>query len=653
MKITKTKALLVALAAGVAGCGPMLADGVAVAALATAAPKPSIEAIRTALLKDDPAFFQTFQDPNRLEMGNLVEQAGDLLEASALFGAFKVFQFLLKQVRPAELAPARQAHLLNLCIRSLPYEALPEADRPAAAPSGGENARKWREFSDRAQAGKARILASLLKQGWPVDVPDASGLTPTQQAALSANLPALKSLLAAGGRVSQASEPGQLAKDQTLADLLKTYFDANALLEHALDQGAKLNSDLGFEWWMIRRVLDRESEGGDALFLRLLRQDLPMPSKDWLELANFLMDFPPPRALTLLLALHAKAGSLVTIPDRHDLLRRARQAKDARVYPHIVEWLGPLDEDEKSVELSEAIEAADPERSLPVIQFWLHRGQTPYAPSAKGGRNAVEKAWNAGPRIFVPLLETLATCNLLQPKDLNHLLDSALTCLNMEMNPADLRAKLDALEKVGVSLKPFAQHPLWSRPTDELEPGSSFFNLTPGAAAALFEVGKRGVNLNRDFEGEPFLVGYFTHSVCWAGEQVAMARSVDLIREVLRQGASLNQPVKGATLLHHAASSGQVEVAKLFLEAGLAVNSTLAPLKGTPLMWAVRDNQTAMVQWLLAHGADPNLATVNGWSALGMANYLKDKNPNIERKNIIESLQRAGALSLQPAALKN
>jgi ankyrin repeat protein len=58
----------------------------------------------------------------------------------------------------------------------------------------------------------------------------------------------------------------------------------------------------------------------------------------------------------------------------------------------------------------------------------------------------------------------------------------------------------------------------------------------------------------------------------------------------------------GISLLYHAAMSGNVEIAELLKAGGTSLASA-----GHALQGATNYNRLAMVQWLLAHGADPNL----------------------------------------------
>lgn len=77
-----------------------------------------------------------------------------------------------------------------------------------------------------------------------------------------------------------------------------------------------------------------------------------------------------------------------------------------------------------------------------------------------------------------------------------------------------------------------------------------------------------------------------------------------LLAQLLDNGGSVIMRQRGGeTALHHAAMSGETEVAKLLLEKGADINQR--DLKGsTPLYLAAESNQPAMVAFLLDHKAD-------------------------------------------------
>jgi len=83
--------------------------------------------------------------------------------------------------------------------------------------------------------------------------------------------------------------------------------------------------------------------------------------------------------------------------------------------------------------------------------------------------------------------------------------------------------------------------------------------------------------------------------------------STELIELLLKHGADANSAnPEGETALHLLARSGNVEAAKLLLKAGAKVDPRENFGQQTPLMWAVARRQPAMVELLLAKGANPD-----------------------------------------------
>jgi ankyrin repeat protein len=81
----------------------------------------------------------------------------------------------------------------------------------------------------------------------------------------------------------------------------------------------------------------------------------------------------------------------------------------------------------------------------------------------------------------------------------------------------------------------------------------------------------------------------------------------------------------GLTPLVFAAREGDVESARLLLDAGAPVNET-TEYGWTPLLTAVNNRNYLLASLLLDRGADPNLANKGGWTPL----YLATDNRNIE-----------------------
>ena len=81
----------------------------------------------------------------------------------------------------------------------------------------------------------------------------------------------------------------------------------------------------------------------------------------------------------------------------------------------------------------------------------------------------------------------------------------------------------------------------------------------------------------------------------------------------------------GLTPLVFAAREGDLESAKLLLEAGAPINQ-VTEYGWTPLLTAVNNRNYLLAKFLLEKGADPNIANKGGWTPL----YLATDNRNIE-----------------------
>jgi uncharacterized protein len=102
--------------------------------------------------------------------------------------------------------------------------------------------------------------------------------------------------------------------------------------------------------------------------------------------------------------------------------------------------------------------------------------------------------------------------------------------------------------------------------------------------------------------------------------EAAMQGNKDAVRTLLKQGADVNTPQgDGMTALHWAAQKGDLDLAQTLLYAGANVRATTRVGGYTPLLIASRNGHAALVDALLANGADPNLATSNGATPLMMA----------------------------------
>jgi ankyrin repeat protein len=97
--------------------------------------------------------------------------------------------------------------------------------------------------------------------------------------------------------------------------------------------------------------------------------------------------------------------------------------------------------------------------------------------------------------------------------------------------------------------------------------------------------------------------------------EAAVTGNAALIERLLKAGADVESAnADGQTALMVIARTGFVDAAKVLLKHGAKVNAVEQWRGQTALMWAVAQNQPAMVKTLVAAGADVNArATVNNW----------------------------------------
>ena len=123
------------------------------------------------------------------------------------------------------------------------------------------------------------------------------------------------------------------------------------------------------------------------------------------------------------------------------------------------------------------------------------------------------------------------------------------------------------------------------------------------------------------------LLGVVCTGVMIIGAQVdtrvadaAMAGDTETVRSLLRGAADVNSAQgDGMTALHWAALNDHADMIQLLLYAGANVGATTRLGAYTPLFLAARSGHTAVVEALLASGADPKQAASGGISALMMS----------------------------------
>ena len=97
--------------------------------------------------------------------------------------------------------------------------------------------------------------------------------------------------------------------------------------------------------------------------------------------------------------------------------------------------------------------------------------------------------------------------------------------------------------------------------------------------------------------------------------QTYLWRTLPLARVLLEHGMDANLPNwQQITPLHHMASHGNVDAARLFLEFGADPNAIDEEYRSTPLGWAARSGQADFVRFALEQGFDANLPTAPDWA---------------------------------------
>jgi ankyrin repeat protein len=100
--------------------------------------------------------------------------------------------------------------------------------------------------------------------------------------------------------------------------------------------------------------------------------------------------------------------------------------------------------------------------------------------------------------------------------------------------------------------------------------------------------------------------------------------SIEAINLLLDSGADVNLPGStgdnwDATPLQHAILQRQPAAVRLLLDRGAEMNRGAGPGSPTPLLLAAGDTDPAILELLLAHGADPTVEGENGATPLSRA----------------------------------
>ena len=97
--------------------------------------------------------------------------------------------------------------------------------------------------------------------------------------------------------------------------------------------------------------------------------------------------------------------------------------------------------------------------------------------------------------------------------------------------------------------------------------------------------------------------------------QTYLWRDLELARLLLEHGMDANLPNwQRVTPLHHMASHGEIDAARLFLEFGADPNAIDEEYRTTPLGWAARSGQADFARFALANGFDATLPSAPEWA---------------------------------------
>ena len=139
----------------------------------------------------------------------------------------------------------------------------------------------------------------------------------------------------------------------------------------------------------------------------------------------------------------------------------------------------------------------------------------------------------------------------------------------------------------------------------------------------IFEAAAMGLvpRLTSLLDAEPGLVNAVAADGFYPLGLTAYFKHPAAVRLLLDRGANPNQAAANTakvTALHAAVSSNQAQIVEWLLDAGADVNAR-QQIDYTPLMGAAANARTAIMDMLLARGADPSLKTTDGKTAADLA----------------------------------
>jgi len=157
---------------------------------------------------------------------------------------------------------------------------------------------------------------------------------------------------------------------------------------------------------------------------------------------------------------------------------------------------------------------------------------------------------------------------------------------------------------------------------------------------AVYEVDVDEVRRLLDAGADVTLANNYGASPMSLAAEIGHAEILELL---LDAGADANAATpEGLTALHGVARTGNLEAARLLLERGAAVDAREAWGGQTPLMWASARRHPRMMQLLIDHGADVDLASTN-----------RDYQRHVTAEGRPKSLDSGGLTPLLYAAREN